>query len=62
MSSRKSEYPGLRTNGNRRKKYESCEYREIWGGTARLLTDVEIDELQAHIERLRNPTFHGKPK
>lgn len=60
MSSKKNEYAGMRSNGNHRKKYAGCDYREIWGGTARLLTAVEIEELQAHVERLKNPTIHVK--
>jgi len=58
---RKNYYAGMRSNRNRNNKYAGCEYREIWGGTARLLTDVEIEELQAHIERLKNPSLQVDP-
>jgi hypothetical protein len=53
-------FPGNKNNQRLRKKYGDCEYVVVYGSTVRQLTKFEIDELQAHIERLRNPTIHVK--
>lgn len=59
---RKDRYSGMRT-GSRQQKYAGCEYVVVSGkNKLRLLTDVEIDELQAHVERLKNPGLQMKPK
>ena len=52
MSSKVNQYAGLRSNANNRTKYKGCEYREICGGTARLLTQKEIDEFRFHVEQV----------
>lgn len=60
MSGGKDRYSGMRS-GSRQKKYADCQYVVVSGkNKLRLLTDVEIDELQAHVERLKKPTIHVK--
>jgi hypothetical protein len=51
---KQSEYFGLQHRG-RRKKYEDCEYMQLGrGNPVRRLSDAEIDEFKAHMNRLCN--------
>lgn len=55
MMFRQSQYLGLISNRNHRKKYDGCERIRIGGGEVRKLSDVEIEKFRAHIMRLLNP-------
>lgn len=62
MSSRVSQYPGLRNNRRRRAKYEDCRFRTVQGIDVRALSQVEIDEFKARINAILDPSLRVTPK
>lgn len=58
----KDRFSGMRC-GSKQKKYADCQYVTISGkNKVRVLTDVEIEEVRAHIERLKNPGLQVTPQ
>lgn len=62
MSSRVSQYPGLRNNRRRRAKYEGCRVVSMQGSDVRALSQQEIEEFKAHINRIIDPSLRTSPK
>jgi len=54
VSSKVNHYAGLRGSRFFRSKYQGCEYSKIRGLTVRLLTQAEIAEFRAHVEKAMN--------
>jgi hypothetical protein len=48
-------YPGMRSNTNRRNKYDGCKRTKIEGVMVRHLTKTEIREWKLRLERIMSP-------
>jgi hypothetical protein len=50
-------YPGMRSNNNRRGKYDGCKKTKESGVPVRHLTKTEIREWYAKLDRIMNPGY-----
>lgn len=48
-------YPGIKSNSNRRYKYDGCRRSKVEGVMVRRLTKVEIREWKAQLQRIMSP-------
>lgn len=50
-------YPGIRSNTNRRHKYDGCRRTKVEGVMVRQLTKTEIREWHEQLMRIMNPGY-----
>lgn len=54
---RHTKFPGLRSNHNRRGKYDGCKRVKVEGVMVRKLTRTEIREWRERLNRIMNPGY-----
>ena len=50
-------YPGMRSNNNRRGKYDGCKRTKVEGVWVRHLTKTEIREWHEKLHRIMHPEY-----
>lgn len=54
---RHTKFPGLRSNTNRRGKYDGCKRTMVEGVNVRRLTKTEIREWRERLQRIMHPEY-----